>query len=98
MWGFTILVLTIIEAYGDLFAPSFAIPGIGHSPIVGFVEDLFAVAVLAAVVTFSAIRTVRSPGRAERRSRFFGSHTATAWVTLAAIGAVMVTLLIYRGA
>ena len=26
MWGFTILILTIIEAYGDLFARSFASP------------------------------------------------------------------------
>ena len=30
-WGFIILILTIIEAYGDLFSSTFAIPGIGHS-------------------------------------------------------------------
>ena len=29
-WGFIILVFTIIEAYGDLFSRTFAIPGIGH--------------------------------------------------------------------
>src|ERR1017187_1066706 len=29
-WGFIILILTIIEAYGDLFSRTFAIPGIGH--------------------------------------------------------------------
>ena len=29
-WGFIVLVLTIIEAYGDLFDRTFAIPGIGH--------------------------------------------------------------------
>ena len=98
MWGFTILVLTIIEAYGDLFAPSFAIPGIGHSPILGFIEDFFAVAVLVAIATFAAIRLLHAPSRQERRSRFFGSHTSTAWVTLGAIAAVVVTLLVYRGA
>jgi Fe-S oxidoreductase len=98
MWGFTILLLTIIEAYGDLFKPSFAIPGIGRSPVLGFIEDLFAVAVLAAVVTFAIIRLTSSPGREERRSRFFGSHTGAAWLVLAMIAAVMVTLLLYRGA
>ena len=41
-WGFTVLLLTIIEAYGDLFDRSFAIPGIGHWALVGFIEDLFA--------------------------------------------------------
>ncbi len=46
MWGFTILLLTIIEAYGDLFDKTFAIPGIGHWPAIGFIEDFFAVAVL----------------------------------------------------
>src|SRR6202035_2643813 len=33
-WGFTILMLTIIEAVGALFSPTFAIPGIGHSAFV----------------------------------------------------------------
>ena len=32
-WGFTVLLLTIIEAYGDLFEQTFAIPGIGHSRV-----------------------------------------------------------------
>ena len=30
MWGFTILLLTIIEAYGDLFNKTSTSPGIGH--------------------------------------------------------------------
>jgi hypothetical protein len=29
-WGFLVLLLTIIEAHGDLFDKTFAIPGIGH--------------------------------------------------------------------
>src|SRR5262249_345628 len=29
-WGFIVLILTIIEAYGALFQRTFAIPGIGH--------------------------------------------------------------------
>ena len=44
-WGFTILFLTIIEAYGCLFQRDFHIPLIGHTAVIGFLEDFFAVAV-----------------------------------------------------
>jgi Fe-S oxidoreductase len=98
MWGFTILLFTIIEAYGDLFSKTFAIPGIGHSPVLGFIEDFFAVAVLLALLTFSTIRLVNSPKRKERASRFYGSHLDAAWITLAMISGVILTLLGYRAA
>ena len=97
-WGFTVLILTIIEAYGDLFDKSFAIPGIGHSAFIGFVEDFFACAVLVALCVFSVIRLRASPKRIERASRFYGSHTTTAWVTLGMIALVIITLLLYRAA
>jgi Fe-S oxidoreductase len=97
-WGFIVLLLTIIEAYGDLFSRTFAIPGIGHWPVIGFLEDLFAVGVLAGMVTFTAIRIRNNPRVEGRKSRFFGSHTRAAWVVLAMITVVILTLLIYRGA
>jgi Fe-S oxidoreductase len=94
-WGFTILLATIIEAYGDLFDKTFYLT---QSPILGLIEDLFAVAVLVALIVFSIIRIRNSPTRRERASRFYGSHLDAAWVTLALIGGVMVTLLGYRAA
>jgi Fe-S oxidoreductase len=97
-WGFLVLLLTIIEAYGDLFSRTFAIPGIGTWPVIGFIEDLFAVAVLAALVTFTVIRYRNAPQRRGRASRFFGSHTRAAWVVLGMIFLVIATLLLYRGA
>ncbi|MCW2891717.1 MAG: protein of unknown function cysteine-rich region domain protein, partial [Actinomycetia bacterium] len=97
-WGFLVLLLTIIEAYGSLFQRAFAIPGIGHWAAIGFIEDLFAVGVLAGVVTFTVIRLRNDPHKKGRASRFAGSHTRAAWVVLAMIAAVIVTLLIYRGA
>jgi hypothetical protein len=45
-WGFIILTFTIIEAFGRLFDADFAIPLIGKSPVLGFLEDFFGVAVL----------------------------------------------------
>ncbi len=97
-WGFTVLLLTIIEAYGALFSRTFAIPGIGHWAFTGFIEDLFAVAVLAGLITFAVIRLRSDPHREGRSSRFFGSHTGAAWLVLGMILLVIVTLLLYRGA
>src|SRR5580698_5404543 len=97
-WGFIILIFTIIEAYGDLFSRTFAIPGIGHSPVLGFLEDLFSVGVLAGIITFTVIRLRDDPQREGRESRFFGSHTRAAWLVLVMIFLVIATLLLYRGA
>ena len=97
-WGFIVLVLTIIEAYGDLFSRTFAIPGIGHWAAIGFIEDLFAVGVLAGIITFTVIRLRDNPHKEGRKSRFFGSHTGAAWVVLGMIFLVIATLLLYRGA
>jgi Fe-S oxidoreductase/TM2 domain-containing membrane protein YozV len=94
-WGFIVLILTIIEAYGDLFSKTFAI---SSWPGLGFIEDFFAVAVLLALVTFTAIRIRQDPARRERKSRFYGSHTGAAWLTLLMIFGVIATLLLYRGA
>ena len=92
------MIFTIIEAYGDLFSRTFAIPGIGHSFALGFIEDLFAVLVLAGLVTFAIIRLRQNPEHRGRKSRFYGSHTGAAWLVLAGIFLVVATLLLYRGA
>jgi Fe-S oxidoreductase len=97
-WGFIVLVLTLIEAYGDLFSRTFAIPGIGRWAAIGFIEDLFAVGVLAGIITFTVIRLRTNPRTEGRKSRFFGSHTRAAWVVLGMIFGVIATLLLYRGA
>src|SRR5882762_4216874 len=97
-WGFIVLLLTIIEAYGSLFSRTFSIPGIGQWAAIGFIEDLFATGVLAGIVTFTVIRIRNNPHKEGRRSRFFGSHTRAAWAVLAMIAAVIITLLLYRGA
>ncbi|HEX5994687.1 MAG TPA: hypothetical protein VFY84_06060, partial [Jiangellales bacterium] len=45
-WGFVILGATIVEGFGALFQRDFHIPLIGTQVWLGFVEDLFIVAVL----------------------------------------------------
>jgi Fe-S oxidoreductase len=97
-WGFVVLLLTIIEAYGALFQRDFAIPVFGRSSALGFIEDLFAVAVLAALGVFTVIRLRQSPARLARKSRFYGSHVDQAYLVLGMIFLVIATLLLYRGA
>jgi Fe-S oxidoreductase len=97
-WGFVLLLTTILETWGELFSASFAIPLVGHWPVLGFVQDLVAVAVFVSLVLFAAIRLRESPARRDRASRFYRSHTGQAWLILGMIAAVVVTLLVYRGA
>ena len=98
MWGFTVLMLTIIEAYGSLFERSFHIPLIGRDNWLGLVEDFFATAVLVSLVVFTLIRIKNAPSRKERASRFYGSHLGAAWLVLFLISMVIITLLVYRAA
>lgn len=97
-YGFIVLGLTILEAWGALFNPDYAIPLIGRWPIVAFAEDAFTVAIAVALLLFSAMRMRQSPTRIGRASRFFGSHIATAWLVIAMITLVITTLVGYRGA
>lgn len=97
-FGFIVLNLTIIEAFGALVWHDFAIPIIGRWAIVGFIEDLFAVAVLLGLASFAVIRLKNPPKEHGRSSRFFGSHLSGAWLVLFMIFNVVWTLLLYRGA
>src|SRR4051812_50172140 len=97
-WAFIVLMLTIVEAYGALFQRDFAIPVIGRSAALGFIEDLFATLVLVALAVFTVIRLKDSPARLARQSRFYGSHTDQAFIVLGMIFLVIATLLLYRGA
>ena len=61
MWGFFVLASVYLEAYGVLFDPKFAIPFVGHWAILGFLQDFFALAVLAGIVVFAIIRLTKNP-------------------------------------
>jgi Fe-S oxidoreductase len=96
-WGFVILLTVYIEAYGSLFTSHFAIPLIGHSPVLGFLQDAIALAVLVSIIAFAIIRVRQDPERRQRSSRFYGSHTGGAWLILFMIFNVIWTLFLFRG-
>ncbi len=98
-WGFVILGLTIVEAYGALvISQDFAFPIFGRAQWLGFLEDFFAVAVLLGLTYFAINRLRNTPERRARASRFYGSHAGPAWAILGMISLVIITLLLYRGA
>ena len=97
-WAFVILASVYLEAYGALFDEDFAIPLIGHWPVLGFLQDLIASLALLGIVTFAIIRLRNSPARLDRRSRFKGSHLGGAWLILFMIFNVVWTMFLYRGA
>ncbi|MDQ1736852.1 MAG: hypothetical protein QOH56_3103, partial [Pseudonocardiales bacterium] len=98
-WGFLVLNLTILEAYGALLiSRDFHIPLVGKWQVLGFLEDFFGVAVLLGLATFAVLRIRNAPQRKQRDSRFYGSHTGPAWVILGMITMVIVTLFLLRGA
>ncbi|WP_202915553.1 MULTISPECIES: (Fe-S)-binding protein, partial [unclassified Mycolicibacterium] len=98
MWGFFVLASVYLEAYGVLFKPDFSIPLVGHWPVLGFLQDFFALAVLAGIIVFAIIRLVRNPENIGRQSRFYGSHNGGAWEILIMIFFVIATYAVFRGA
>ncbi|MDF2584668.1 MAG: putative iron-sulfur-binding reductase [Mycobacterium sp.] len=98
MWGFFVLGSVYVEAFGVLFDPEFHIPFVGRWPVLGFLQDFFALMVLLGIVTFAIIRVAREPKKIGRESRFYGSHTGGAWEILFMIFLVIATYVLFRGA
>jgi Fe-S oxidoreductase len=86
-WGFLILLTTIVEAIGEVFTRTFAIPLIGRSAWLGLVQDVFAILVLVGIEMAVFIR------KAQRPERFKGSHLEEADFILLMILGIILTLL-----
>ena len=104
-WAFVILATVYLEAYGALLALAFgadslswAIPLVGHWPVLGFLQDFIAMMAFFGICVFVWIRLRNSPKELGRRSRFFGSHLRGAWITLFMIFNVIWTMFLFRGA
>jgi Fe-S oxidoreductase len=104
-WAFVILATVYLEAYGSLLSALFgadqldwAIPIVGHWPVLGFLQDFIAMMAFLGIITFVVIRLRNAPQELGRRSRFFGSHMFGAWFTLFMIFNVIWTMFLFRGA
>jgi Fe-S oxidoreductase len=86
-WGFLVLLTTIMEAFGEVFTRTFAIPVIGRTGWLGLIQDMFTVLVIVGIGMAVSIRKVQKP------DRFKGSHLEEADFILLMIMGIMLTLL-----
>jgi Fe-S oxidoreductase len=91
-WGFLILLTTIVEAFGEVFTRTFAIPLVGRTAWLGLIQDVFAILVIVGVEMAVFIRKVQRP------ERFKGSHLEEADFILLMILGIMLTLILLNGA
>ena len=97
-WGFLVVQIMLIESVGELFSPTFAIPGPFRWGWWGALGDTFLCAVALALLGFTIIRIKNTPRREGRKSRFFGSHLWQAYLILFMIFGVVSTVAVVRGA
>ncbi|HYL08966.1 MAG TPA: hypothetical protein VEU76_10470, partial [Candidatus Udaeobacter sp.] len=85
-WGFLVLFPTILIAFVGATDPHAAVPWLGGQGWYALLVDVFALLVLAGVITAFAIRKVQRP------ARFKGSHVREADVILLLIAGIVCTL------
>lgn len=95
--GFFTLVLTLINAFGQLFQADWLLPVIGDwTPYEVFVE-LIGILTTLGILTLIVIRQLSLPGRAGRKSRFAGSNFGQAYFVEAVILVIGLCILTLRG-
>jgi Fe-S oxidoreductase len=95
--GFFSLILTLVNAFGQLFQADWLLPVVGNwAPYEVFV-DLIGVLTTLGILVLIVIRQLSRPGRAERKSRFAGSNFGQAYFVEAVILIIGLCILALRG-
>ncbi|WHT19321.1 (Fe-S)-binding protein [Crossiella sp. CA-258035] len=74
MVGFGSLVLTLVEAHGEVFDPAYELPIIGGWAPWGLFVELIGLTTVVGILVLITIRQRNHPRRADRQSRFQGSN------------------------
>jgi Fe-S oxidoreductase len=101
MVSFGLLFLSLVQAYGQVFDPDFAIPFISHFPPFEWVTEAIAWASLVGIVVLMSIRQKIKPrkpaSQGGRYSRFFASTAWQAYYVELTILGVVICVLLLRG-
>ena len=97
MIGFFTLLGSLVNAYGQIINPEFALPVIGHFIGYEFVVELTAWLTGIGVVTLVGIRLISLMQRPKRRSRFYGSGNKKAYYVEATIILIVFCVITLRG-
>ena len=96
MVSFGLLFLSLVTAYGQLFRPRFALPGLGHfAPYEWLVEAITWLG-LAGIGYLITVRQRHHPRREGRSSRFYGSTFWQAYYVELTIVGVLLCILALR--
>ena len=102
MVSFPLLIITLVDGYGQVVDPRWVVPGLGHWPPLEWAVEAIAWLSLAGILWLIVTRQVIQPRRghdeaANRRSRFFGSTAWQAYVVEATVLLVVLAVLALRG-
>ncbi len=95
--GFFTLVLTLVNAFGQLFRADWFIPFIGDWAPYEVFTELVGVLTTLGILTLIVIRQLSRPGRPGRKSRFAGSNIGQAYFVEAVILIIGLAILTLRG-
>ena len=97
MVSFPLLVLTVVEAQGEVFEPHFSLPIIHDWTIYGLAIEVIAGTSLVGILGLTAYRLINSPARRGRKSRFMHSKHWTAYYVEAYIIGLLISVFAIRG-
>ncbi|WP_026126848.1 (Fe-S)-binding protein [Nocardiopsis xinjiangensis] len=97
MVSFPLLVLTVVEAQGEVFDPHFSLPIIYDWTIYGLAIEIIAGTSLVGILGLTAYRLINSPARRGRKSRFMHSKHWTAYYVEAYIIGLLISVFAIRG-
>jgi Fe-S oxidoreductase len=95
--GFFSLVLTLVNAFGQLFDASFVLPVIGHWTVWNLFVELVGTLTTLGILTLIVIRQLSKPNKAGRKSRFAGSNFGQAYFVEAVILIIGLAIMSLRG-
>ncbi|WBB64322.1 (Fe-S)-binding protein [Streptomyces sp. WMMC500] len=95
--GFLTLVLTLVNAFGQLFVADWLLPVIGDWIVYEVYVEFLALMTTVGILTLIVIRQLSLPSKAGRKSRFTGSTMWQAYFVEYVILAIGICILVLRG-
>ncbi len=96
MVSFGLLFLTLVNAYGQLFSPSFDLWGFAHFTPLAWGFELFGWGAIFGILTLIVVRQREHPRTSGKKSRFYGSTFWEAYFVEAVILGVGVCIVFLR--
>ncbi|WP_037601364.1 (Fe-S)-binding protein [Streptacidiphilus rugosus] len=95
--GFFSLVLTLVNAFGQLFDADFVLPVIGHWTIWNLFVEAVGTLTTIGILVLIVVRQLSKPNKAGRKSRFAGSNFGQAYFVEAVVLIVGLCIMTLRG-